>query len=283
MHIKDILDIAIISVSIYFVLIFIKQTRTFLIFESLLVLFGLNFIAQRLDLSLTRQLIEPLFTFFVVVIIIVFQPELRRFIKWISSGRRTQLNKVLSLPQKNIETIVRAVFEMAKKKVGAIIVLPGEYDLSDLIEGGFVLNGTITAAILQSIFDPTSPGHDGAVLIDGSEIKMFGLHLPLAREFTDYKRLGTRHRAAAGITERTDALSIVVSEERGEVSVSTKGQLQKVKTPEELTEIIAAFTGHDMKNTGIEDKGFLYFFLIQNSVYKGIAIALATILWVIFT
>jgi diadenylate cyclase len=231
MRITDIIDILIISLAIYLVLIFIKQTRTYLIFESFAVLFGLNFIAEKLNLELTRQLIQPLLAFFVVVIIIVFQPELRRFIKWIGSGQRIRFDRVLSLPRKNIDTIVRAVFEMAKRKMGAIIVLPGEYDLIDMLEGGFILNGAVSAAILLSIFNSSTPGHDGAVLIEGSEIKMFGLHLPLARDFTEYRRVGTRHRAAAGITERTDAMSIIVSEERGEVSISTKGQLIKVKTP----------------------------------------------------
>jgi DNA integrity scanning protein DisA with diadenylate cyclase activity len=182
------------------------------------------------------------------------------------------------LPRNNIQTIVRAVFEMAKNKVGAIIVLPGEYPLDDLVEGGFPLNGQVTAAIILSIFDSSSPGHDGAILIEGSEIKMFGLHLPLAREFTEYRRLGTRHRAGAGITERTDAMAIIVSEERGEVSVSLKGILTKIATPEELTEAIAKFTGADIKDEDASN-GFVQKFISKNLMFKILALVLALSMW----
>jgi hypothetical protein len=171
---------------------------------------------------------------------------------------------------------------MAQQKVGAIIVFPGEYPLDDMIEGGFPLNGQITAALIQSIFDSSSPGHDGAILIEGSEIKMFGLHLPLAHEFTEYRRVGTRHRAAAGITERTDAIAIVVSEERGEVSVSSKGMLTKIKTPEELEVIISKFTGENSKNIGT-NKNLIQKIFTHNFIFKVIAILVALTFWFLST
>lgn len=275
---KDIFDVLIITICVYFILFFIKQTRSFFIFGAFISLFGLNFIAQKFDLSLTRQLFEPLLTLFIAIFVIVFQQEIRKFFKWISSGRLTSFSKSLALPTNNIQTVVRAVFNMAEQRVGAIIVFPGQFPLDDLLEGGFPLNGKITAALIQSIFDSSSPGHDGAVLIEGSEIKMFGLHLPLAREFSDYRRVGTRHRAAAGITEGTDAMAIVVSEERGEVSVSSKGVLKKVKTPEELTNIIATFTGDEIKVLN-NKKGLLYKILIKNYLIKILSIIFAISFW----
>jgi uncharacterized protein (TIGR00159 family) len=279
---KDIFDIFIITICIYFVLIFIKQTRSFFILAAFISLFGLNFIAQKFDLSLTRQLFEPLLTLFIAIFVIVFQQEIRKFFKWISSGRITSFSKSLALPRNNIQTVVRAVFAMAQQKVGAIIVFPGEYPLDDMIEGGFPLNGQITAALIQSIFDSSSPGHDGAILIEGSEIKMFGLHLPLAHEFTEYRRVGTRHRAAAGITERTDAIAIVVSEERGEVSVSSKGMLTKIKTPEELEVIISKFTGENSKNIGT-NKNLIQKIFTHNFIFKVIAILVALTFWFLST
>ncbi len=280
-NIRDVFDIVIIALSAYLILIFIKQTRSFFILGSFLMLFLLNFISQKFDLSLTRQLFEPLLTFFIAVFVIVFQPEIRKFFKWLSSGRTVSFKKALSLPENNIQTIVRAVFEMARIKMGAILVLPGEYPLDDIIEGGFPLNGKISFPLILSIFDSSSPGHDGAILIEGSEIKMFGLHLPLAQEFKEYSRVGTRHRAGAGITEKTDAMSIIVSEERGEVSVSTKGKLQKVKTPEELANIIAEFTKQEEK---VESKshGILHFIFIRNTLLKITSVLISISLWVFF-
>ncbi len=278
--IKDLFDVLIITLCFYFILIFIKQTRSFFIFGAFISLFGLNFIAQEYDLSLTRQLFEPLLTLFIAIFVIVFQPEIRKFFKWISSGRVTSFSKSLALPRNNIQTIVKAVFAMADKKVGAIIVFPGEYPLDDLVEGGFPLSGQITSAIIQSIFNSSTPGHDGAILIEGSEIKSFGLHLPLAREFTDYRRVGTRHRAAAGITEGTDAMAIVVSEERGEVSVSSKGVLTKIKTSEELEVILAKFIGIENKNTNKnKTKSLFKKIFIKNFTYKTIAVLFGLTFW----
>jgi uncharacterized protein (TIGR00159 family) len=278
--IKDIFDVMIITFCFYFLLVFIKQTRSFFIFGAFVALFGLDFIAKQFDLSLTRQLFEPLLTLFIAIFVIVFQPEIRKFFKWISSGRLTSFSKSLVIPRNNIQTVVRAVFAMAQQKVGAIIVFPGEYPLDDLMEGGFPLNGQITAAIIQSIFDSSSPGHDGAILIEGSEIKTFGLHLPLAREFTDYRRVGTRHRAGAGITEGTDAMAIIVSEERGEVSVSSKGVLTKVKTPEELEVIIAKFTGVENKNVTIsKSKNLFQKIFVKNFIFKSAAIVFGLSFW----
>ncbi len=280
-NIGDIIDILIISLSVYLVLIFIKQTRSFFVLTSFVFLFLLNFISKKFDLSLTRQLFEPLLTFFIAVLVIVFQPEIRKFFKWLSSGRTVSFKKALALPENNIQTIVRAVFEMARIKMGAILVLPGEYPLDDVIEGGFPLNGKISFPLILSIFDSSSPGHDGAVLIEGSEIKMFGLHLPLAQEFKEYNRVGTRHRAGAGITEKTDAMSIIVSEERGEVSVSQKGKLTKVKTPEELANIIANFTKQEIKSKD-KDYGIMYFIFIRNTLLKIFSTVIAISLWMFF-
>lgn len=276
--IKDMFDVLIITVCIYFVLVFIKQTRSFFILVALACLLILNFIAQTFDLTLTRQLVAPLLTLFIAIFVIVFQPEIRKFFKWISSGRITTFKKTLSVPENTVQTIVRAVFTMAKQRVGAIIVLPGEYPLDDLLEGGFPLDGQITASIMLSIFDSSSPGHDGAILIEGSQIKSFGLHLPLAREFNEYRRVGTRHRAGAGITERTDAMAIIVSEERGEVSVSTKGTLTKVATAEELADIIARFTGGEAKSMP-KKRNMIANFFSKNRLLKVVAIALGLSFW----
>lgn len=276
---KDGIDVAIVSLCVYLVLIFIKQTRSFFIFGLIIALVGIDFFARTFNLGLTRQLFQPLLTFFVAIFVLVFQPEIRKFFKWFASGRKMAFSKAL-VPDDNVQTLVRAAFEMAKKRIGAIIVLPGDYPLDDLIEGGFPLEGKISFPLILSIFDPTSPGHDGAVLVEGSIIKSFGLHLPLARDFADYARAGTRHRAAAGITERTDAMAIVVSEERGEVSISLGGRLTKIDAPEKLADAIHSFMNDEQAPE--TQHGFWYYFTNKNAGSKIISICIAFSLWFFF-
>lgn len=277
--VKDFFDIAIVTLCVYLVLIFIKQTKSFFIFGSIIVLFGIDFLARTFNLGLTRQLFQPLLTFFVAIFVLVFQPEIRKFFKWFASGRRMSFSKAL-VPDDSVQTLVRAAFEMAKRKIGAIIVLPGDYPLDDLVEGGFPLEGKISFPLILSIFDPTSPGHDGALLVEGSVIKAFGLHLPLAREFSEFSRVGTRHRAAAGITERTDALAIIVSEERGEVSISLGGKLLKMSAPEKLADAIHEF----LKDEPSEEShhNFWYYFVRKNAGSKIASVAIAISLWSVF-
>jgi uncharacterized protein (TIGR00159 family) len=277
--IKDALDVLIVTFCVYLIIIFIKQTRSFFVFGSIFLLFGMDFLARTFNLGLTRQLFQPLLTFFVAIFVLVFQPEIRKFFKWFASGRKMKFSQAL-VPDDNVQTIVRSTFEMAKKRIGAIIVLPGEYPLDDLVEGGFPLEGKISFPLILSIFDPTSPGHDGALLVEGSTIKSFGLHLPLAKEFSEYSRVGTRHRAAAGITERTDAMAIVVSEERGEVSVSIGGKLTKMNNTEDL-----ANTLHDFfKNVEVSEfhNGFWNYFARKNAGAKILSVGIALCLWFVF-
>lgn len=276
---KDFIDVFIVAVCVYLVLIFIKQTRSFFIFGSIILLFGVDFLARTFNLGLTRQLFQPLLTFFVAIFVLVFQPEIRKFFKWFASGRRMKFSKAL-VPDDNVQTIVRSTFEMAKKRIGAIIVLPGEYPLDDLVEGGFPLEGKISLPLILSIFDPTSPGHDGAVLVEGSVIKSFGLHLPLAKDFSEFSRVGTRHRAAAGITERTDAIAIVVSEERGEVSVSVGGKLTKMNSTEDLANALNDF----FKEVEVSEfhNGFWSYFTKKNAGSKILSIFIALSLWFVF-
>jgi uncharacterized protein (TIGR00159 family) len=276
---KDIIDVFIVAFCVYLVVIFIKQTRSFFVFGSIILLLVVDFFARTFNLGLTRQLFQPLLTFFVAIFVLVFQPEIRKFFKWFASGRKMKFSKVL-VPDDNVQTIVRSAFEMGKKRIGAIIVLPGEYPLDDLIEGGFPLEGKISFPLILSIFDPTSPGHDGAVLVEGSVIKSFGLHLPLAKEFSEFARVGTRHRAASGITEHTDALAIVVSEERGEVSVSLGGKLIKMDSPDDLANTLHKFF-KEAEKAEIQG-GFWHYFAMKNAGSKIISVGIALCLWFVF-
>ena len=167
---------------------------------------------------------------------------------------------------------------MAAKKIGALIVLPGELPLEGIVEGGFVLEGRVSLPLILSIFDPTSPGHDGAMIIDNNRVKKFGVHLPLADNFSGFEKTGTRHRAAVGITQRTDALVIVVSEERGEISVASRGELKKIDNIHLLEEQISKFISVAQEP---EFSHFWRVFLARNWWLKVLALFLALVLRIV--
>ncbi len=280
MNPKDIVDIVVVAILIYLVFIFIKQTRSFFIFNSFLALLLLIYLSKSLDLTLTRQIFQPLLTFFLVIFVVVFQREIRRFFDWFSvRSKNLSLFHKISLSTEVSSSLVKAVQIMADDRTGALIVLPGEYPLDDLVQGGLPLDGRVSVNLLLSLFDTGSPGHDGAVLIKDNRIKTFGLHLPLAEHFKGYNQLGTRHRAAAGITESSDALAIVVSEERGTISLAEGGLLTQVKDVDELEEKIRLF----LKGNIIESNhSFWYYIFIKNFFTKVSSFVLAALLWFFF-
>jgi hypothetical protein len=145
-----------------------------------------------------------------------------------------------------------------------------------MLEGGQELNGSITKELLLSIFDTSSPGHDGAVIIENDMIKMFGVHLPLARNY-NFRKAGTRHRAAAGITEDTDAIALIVSEERGVISIAKHGVIERIKDEHALREILKKLTGESEQTS----KGFWHYFILKNATTKVIAITLSITLWTV--
>ncbi|MDD5318686.1 MAG: diadenylate cyclase [Candidatus Pacebacteria bacterium] len=272
---KDIFDILIASVFIYFVLVFIRQTRSYFILLTFIVFFGIIGSSRIFDLTLTRTLLNPLLTFFIVIFVIVFQREIRRFFKWFALSRGSLSHRAINLTEEVTDAIVRSVMEMAKRRLGSIIVLSGEYPLDDIVEGGFPLDGKVSEPLLLSIFEDSTPGHDGAVLIENSRIKTFGLVLPLAEDYRDFSRFGTRHRAAIGITERTDCLALVVSEERGTVSIARGGGISSVTDAESLTQTIRLFMSENVH----QQKSGWDFFVLNHFSLKVVSIVVALGLW----
>ncbi len=276
-HFHDTLDIIVVAFFVYVILLFIKQSRSYFIFNTILLLFILIYISHTLNLALTRKLFEPLVTFFAVIFVIVFQREIRRFFKWFVISRERFGRPIKKLTNDVASLIVEAITIMAKKRTGALIILSGEYPLDDIVEGGFQLNGEISVALLLSIFDNKTPGHDGAILIENKKIKIFGLHLPLAEDFRTYSNMGTRHRAALGVAERSDALVLVVSEERGVVSVAEKGALRTIPDPESLGSIIRNFMHENIQ----ENQNFWYYILVNNFFIKILSVLISFALWVL--
>ncbi len=274
----EIFDIMLVALALYIVALFIKQTRSYLLAGVVVVLIGIHLLSQNLNLTLTRSIVQPAYTFVFIIIAIVFQRDLRRFFKWIVIGRLDVFTNAKQISKGASAEIAEALLYMAEKKIGAIVVFPGRQDIDDMLEGGQPLGGDITKEILLSIFDSSSPGHDGAVVIDGNSIRQFGVHLPLAREYDGYRKAGTRHRAAAGITEDTDTIAFVVSEERGVISMFTEGKMRVLSDEKELRSALKDLTGEsEVKHTS-----FWHYFLINNIGTKLFAIIFSLTLWIFF-
>lgn len=273
---KDLPDILIVSLLLYFILVFIKQTRSYVLAYGAVAYLVVVYLARSLSLPLTQEIFQILATVFLLIFVVISQRELRRFFDWIFiSSRRLAHKNRQGLSSGVSFSIMKAVQEMADKKIGALIVLPGEMPLEGVVEGGFALDGRVSVPLLLSIFDVTSPGHDGAVIIDNNRLKKFGVHLPLAENYSAFHKAGTRHRAAVGVTEKTDALAIVVSEERGEISVAQNGELKKISELHLLEEQISHFIKEAQEP---EFDRFWQFFLTKNLNLKFFALLLAIIL-----
>lgn len=277
---SDVIDIALSAFFVYIIIIFIKQTRTYFVFTTLGALAVVSYVAKLFDFSLTRQLFQPILTFFLVIFVIVFQREIRRFFRWFSSGRANLGHRVITLTSEISATIVKAVQEMARLKMGSLIVVTGEYPLDDVVDGGFVLDGKISSPLILSIFDHTTPGHDGAMIIENKRIKKFGVHLPLAEDFKGFATMGTRHRAGIGISERTDCLAIIVSEERGTISVAEGGKLTVLQTAGQLDDIIKRFIKENHPHENATPKLWQYF-IFNNLFSKIVAVGISILLWLV--
>ena len=275
---KDFLDVLIVAGLIYVVMIFVRQTRTYFVFYALALLAGIYLLSTRFDLGLTRQILQPFLTFSFFLLAIIFQRDLRRFFDWFFlSGRQLVWERKKALSHEVSVSVTKAIGIMVQKKIGALIVFPGDFPIDSLIEGGWGLDGRISSTLLLSIFDHNSPGHDGAVIIENNRLRRFGVHLPLAENYQGFHQAGTRHRAGVGITERSDALVIIVSEERGEISVAEAGQMRKIASSDELTPIIADHLKDSLHLT----TGFWHTFITRNTWMKLAAVVLASFFWFI--
>lgn len=187
-------------------------------------------IARGLELKLTAALLQGFFAVAVLVLVVVFQEDLRRFFEGLGTWRPGRE----APPRDEFEELVRAAAHLASTRTGALIVLPGREDVERHLTGGIPLHGRLSEPLLRSIFDASSPGHDGAVLLRDQLVERFAVHLPLSSNRETLGSRGTRHAAALGLSERCDALVIAVSEETGSISVAHHGSLRVLDRPEQL-------------------------------------------------
>jgi len=224
---RDALDILLVAGLIYRVLTLFRGTRAVQITIGLAVLAGTAMAARALDLASLGWLLDHFWSFWVVALIVVFQPELRRALGWIGQGRLLQgLIGDTAEGARVVEEVARAADSLAGRRIGALIVLERATGLRQYAELGVALDALVSADLLMSVFLPYSPLHDGAVFIHGQRVVAAGCFLPLSRNTQIGRALGTRHRAALGIAEETDAIAVVASEETGRLSVAVAGGIE---------------------------------------------------------
>jgi diadenylate cyclase len=235
---KDLIEILVVAFVLYRILLVLAGTRAIQMLLGLVFLVAIYFLARVLQLGLIRYLLANLFEFGVFAALVVFQPELRSALAHL--GRNRILRFFSRLEENEVaEEIALGVEELSRGSVGAIIAIERRVGLGEYAETGTPLQARVSAALLTTIFTPYSPLHDGAVIIRGDTIVAAGAILPLTQFPVVDKSIGTRHRAALGLSEETDALVIVVSEETSTISVANRGRMERGLDREQLMEALS--------------------------------------------
>ncbi|KNF08580.1 hypothetical protein CLPU_6c00660 [Gottschalkia purinilytica] len=240
-RLRDIIDIIIVALVFYKLFMLIRETRAEQLLKGILVLLVATKISDILQLYTVYWILEKTMTVGVIALLIVFQPELRRALEYI--GRTRFFTKsIAEIKDEDINSIsdeiVEATASLARQKIGALMIIEKDTGLSEVAETGTRINGKVSSGLLINIFIPNTPLHDGAVLIKEDNIKAAGCFLPLTENMYLSKELGTRHRAALGITERSDCIAIIVSEETGVISVAENGNLTRYIDMNTLKDIL---------------------------------------------
>lgn len=224
-----IIDIALVICLIYLFVRMVKGTRTWQLVKGIAFLIIVTWLSGILGLNILHFILGTIMNWGVILIIVIFQPEIRRALEQIGTNKLTKYfgmeKDIATRTKEDIYKVVIAATELAKTKTGALIVLERDIKIKDIISTGVEINGDVSPQILVNIFVPNTPLHDGAVVISDNKISAAACMLPLASDTDIAKELGTRHRAAIGISKESDAIAVVVSEETGKISVAKDGTL----------------------------------------------------------
>jgi diadenylate cyclase len=271
---QDLADIFLITFVLYRLYLWIQGTRALRILIALAALGLFYLLARWSGLIITTWILQYLWAVILVIVVVIFQSEIRQVLERMSPVRFF-LGRPESLDRLVLEEVVRAVFELAQKRIGALVIFQRRDILEDYLKGGVPLEGQVSYEILTSIFLPSSPAHDGAVVISEGRISSMGCYLPLSDNMTLPRNYGTRHRAGIGITERGDAIALIVSEERGEVMLAVEGRIRRMANPEELQGHLEGFLVKPKPTRGRWQSA-----LTSNLVPKIVSFALVFLLWV---
>ena len=241
----DIVEIIILSFLLYHILVWIKNTRAWSLLKGILVIAAFVLLAAYFEMNTILWIVNNMFSVAVTAIIVILQPELRKAVEEL--GRKNLISSIVPFElgknpgegrfsDKTINEIAKACVEMGKVKTGALIVVQQDQPLDEYERTGIDVDGIVTSQLLINIFEHNTPLHDGAVIGRGNRITAATCYLPLSDNMTLSKDLGTRHRAGVGISEVTDSLTVIVSEETGKISVAFEGKLERGLSGEELKE-----------------------------------------------
>ncbi|HIU19098.1 MAG TPA: TIGR00159 family protein [Candidatus Limiplasma stercoravium] len=249
--IADFLDILIVAFLLYELLMLTKETRASAVLKGLAMLVLASWFSDLLGLTALNWVLLNIVNNGAVVLVILFQPELRKALEQIGRGTIRESSRIQDMEQSEhiVEEITSCLLTLSRRRVGALIVIEQRIGLKDVIETGTTLNSQISAALLENIFEPNTPLHDGAVVIRGGRIMAAACILTLSEGKGISRELGTRHRAALGITETTDAVTLIVSEETGIISMAREGRLTRHLDRAALENVLTSL--YHQKETGL--------------------------------
>ena len=267
-------DLAALAIALYLLLLWARETRVLRVVLSILGLHALAQVVRQFDLTITGWLLDIASVLLVLMLLFFFQAELRHAFMRLDSVLGLGLRRANTIDSGSL-AVSQAAFSMAAEHVGALIAIVRQDSLRELVSGGTTLGADISPGILTAIFQKNSPVHDGAVLVEANRISRCGVVLPLTQREDVPFEFGTRHRAAMGMAERSDALLIVVSEERGEVTLMHGREMVPVQSAEELAGLLQRLT----TRSRLSRTGRLRTWLFSNLKYRLAAAGLAAVLW----
>ena len=251
---QDFLDILIVAFLIYTILLLLVGTRAMQLIRDLLIIALIGTAANLLDLRSLSNIMGRMIGALIIIIPILFQPELRRMLEELGKGHLWKVGSSTQEIDQRAEQLTKALLYCQSQRIGALVVLQRDTSLKDVWRTAVLLNADITEELLISIFWPGTPLHDGAVVIDQREIVAAGCYLPLT-EKTDISRwYGTRHRAALGVTEMSDSIAIVVSEERGEIKAAVSGHFSRPLNEAQVRKMCSHYFSHEAKETNFMER-----------------------------
>lgn len=272
----DVFDMAIITILLYLILTWLKRRASRSVIIGVMVVLSVFGLARFLNMYMTSMLFHAGLTAALIALVLIFQDDIRMAIERLSRIGSLKSKHNLLASNRTLESLVDSIKRMASEKIGALIVLKGKDCLERHLSGGISLNGRISPSLLYSIFHPLTPNHDGAVIVEGERIDKFGVRLPLSLNDSEVGQSGTRHTAALGLSERSDACVIAVSEERGTITLARRGKLEKINPSELQRKLELFYSGIFPSGNGKKR------ILFRNPGLKMTAAALSFVIWFMF-
>jgi len=252
MTVRDIVDILIVAFLIYRVLVYLSKTRAIQILFGIMTIILISVVSKLLNLYTLSFLVNSVLTIGIFAIIVIFQPEIRKLLARLGEGQLGVFSKNYEA-QRVVDEVTRAAVTMGEDRIGGLIVFERKVRTDAYTEAGTVIDAKVSKELLVTIFWPGTPLHDGAVIIKEDRIRKAGVFLPITLNTSLPQTVGTRHRAAIGITEETDCIAVVISEETGKISIAYHGKLIKNIEPQRLKRVLLSLLVQDTDRKSIKD------------------------------